>query len=97
MNGIFPSQEAKELNADNLQLIRTISRHCTIITQKTEDMRQARKAANTLDTPREKAIAYYDTVAPLLQEIRYHVDKLELIVDDELWPLPKYRELLFIH
>ncbi|MBO4661095.1 MAG: glutamine synthetase III [Bacteroidaceae bacterium] len=97
MNGIFPAQEAKELNAHNLQLIQTITRHCTIITQKVEDMRQARKAANTLDTPREKAIGYHDTVAPLLQEIRYHVDKLELIVDDELWPLPKYRELLFIH
>ena len=97
MNGIFSPQEAKELNADNMQLIRTISHHCAVITQKTEDMRQARKAANTLDTPREKAVAYYDTVAPLLREIRYHVDKLELIVDDELWPLPKYRELLFIH
>ena len=97
MNGIFPAQEAKELNAHNLQLIQTITRHCTIITQKVEDMRQARKAANTLDTPREKAVGYHDTVAPLLQEIRYHVDKLELIVDDELWPLPKYRELLFIH
>ena len=97
MNGIFPAQEAKELNAHNLQLIQTITRHCTIITQKVEDMRQARKAANTLDPPREKAIGYHDTVAPLLQEIRYHVDKLELIVDDELWPLPKYRELLFIH
>ena len=96
-NAIFPAREAKTLNLHNLQLIQTITSHCTIITQKTEEMRQARKAANTLDTPRDKALAYHDYVVPLLQEIRYHVDKLELIVDDELWPLPKYRELLFIH
>jgi glutamine synthetase len=56
----------------------------------------ARRIANRIDDEREKAIAYHDTVAPLIEEIRYHVDKLELIVDDELWPLPKYREILFI-
>ena len=56
----------------------------------------ARKAANAISCEREKAIAYHDNVAPLLEEIRRHVDKLETIVDDELWPLPKYRELLFI-
>ena len=49
-----------------------------------------------IENVREKAIAYHDTVAPMLESIRYHVDKLELIVDDEMWPLPKYRELLFI-
>ena len=52
--------------------------------------------ANKLTSERDKAIAYHDTVACLLESIRYHVDKLELIVDDELWPLPKYREMLFI-
>ena len=52
--------------------------------------------ANRIESEREKAIAYHDTVAPLIEEIRYHVDKLETIVDDEAWPLPKYRELLFI-
>ena len=45
---------------------------------------------------REKAIAYHDMVAPKIDEIRYHIDKLELMVDNEMWPLPKYRELLFI-
>ena len=59
-------------------------------------MVEARKVANRIENEREKAIAYHDTVAPLMEEIRYHVDKLETIVDDELWPLPKYRELLFI-
>jgi glutamine synthetase len=56
----------------------------------------ARKKANRLECERDKAIAYHDTVAPKLDEIRYHIDKLELTVADELWTLPKYRELLFI-
>ena len=56
----------------------------------------ARKKANKIECEREKAIAYHDTVFPLMDEIRYHIDKLELMVDDEMWPLPKYREMLFI-
>ena len=59
-------------------------------------MVEARKKANRIESEREKAIAYHDNVAPYLEKIRYHVDKLEEVVDDELWPLPKYRELLFI-
>ena len=59
-------------------------------------MVDARKVANKISDEREKAIAYHDTVIPLMDEIRYHIDKLELIVDNEMWPLPKYRELLFI-
>jgi glutamate--ammonia ligase len=52
--------------------------------------------ANKIESEREKAIAYHDTIAPMLEEIRYHIDKLELIVDNQMWTLPKYRELLFI-
>ena len=59
-------------------------------------MIEARKKANTIPKAVDKAKAYDKTVLPFLQEIRYHVDKLELIVDNELWPLPKYRELLFV-
>jgi glutamine synthetase len=59
-------------------------------------MIDARKTANNIDREREKAIAYHDTVLPYLDEIRYHIDKLDLIVDNEMWPLAKYRELLFI-
>ncbi|MGL5919598.1 MAG: hypothetical protein ACRCZQ_03735, partial [Bacteroidales bacterium] len=59
-------------------------------------MIEARKVANRIEDERSKAIAYHDTVAPILEEIRYHIDKLELIVDNEMWTLPKYRELLFI-
>ncbi|MBQ0019005.1 MAG: glutamine synthetase type III, partial [Bacteroidales bacterium] len=92
----FPVSTATQLNANNLKLIEKISEHCAFITENVENMRQARKAANAIETEREKAIAYHDNVAPLLEEIRYHVDHLELVVDDELWPLPKYREMLFI-
>ena len=56
----------------------------------------ARKVANKIESKREKAVTYHDTVAPKMEEIRYQIDKLELLVADELWTLPKYRELLFI-
>ena len=59
------------------------------------EMVEARKVANKMDDEKEKANAYSKTIAPFLDKIRYHIDKLELIVDDEIWPLPKYRELLF--
>ena len=59
-------------------------------------MVEARKVANRISSEREKAIAYHDTVDPMLEQIRYHIDKLELIVDDQMWTLPKYRELLFV-
>ena len=59
-------------------------------------MVEARKVANKIENVREKAIAYHDTVLPYFDVIRYHIDKLELIVDNQMWPLPKYRELLFI-
>ncbi len=93
---IFPAVEAEKLCATNVELIQKIASHSTFITQNVEKLIDARKVANVLKDERAKAIAYHDTVAPLLESIRYHVDKLELIVDDELWPLPKYRELLFI-
>ena len=71
--------------------------HNTVIIENVERLIEARRVANRIKDERERAIAYHDTVAPLIEEIRYHVDQLELIVDDELWPLPKYREMLFIH
>ena len=59
-------------------------------------MIEARKVANRIENEREKAIAYHDTVAPMLESIRQRIDHLELIIDNQMWPLPKYRELLFI-
>ena len=93
---IFSDEEAMALSSDNVQLIRQIAAHTTYITKNVERLVEARKVANRIENIREKAIAYHDTVAPLIEDIRYHVDKLELVVDDELWPLPKYREMLFI-
>lgn len=92
----FPKDEADRLNADNMNIIRDISRHTSTIIEQVHAMVEARKVANKIESEREKAIQYHDTVQPYLDTIRYHVDKLELIVEDELWVLPKYRELLFI-
>jgi glutamine synthetase len=66
------------------------------IKRKVAQMVEARKVANRIECEREKAIAYSETVAPKLEEIRVFIDKLELMVDNQMWPLPKYRELLFI-
>ena len=93
---VFPAEKAAQLNAKNLELIEKISAHTSFIAEHINVMVDNRKVANRIENIREKAIAYHDTVAPMLESIRYHVDKLELIVDDEIWPLPKYRELLFI-
>ena len=96
LHEVFDTDEATQLAADDVQLIRQIAGHTSYITRHVEQLVEARRVANRIDEIRQKAIAYHDTVAPLIEDIRYHVDKLELIVDDELWPLPKYREMLFM-
>ncbi|MBV2225653.1 MULTISPECIES: glutamine synthetase III [Sphingobacterium] len=88
---------SKEAYSSQLNYVERISKHVNIILEQAEEMRQARKKANTIDDMREKAIAYDEVVKPFFDEIRYHVNKLEKIVDDAKWPLPKLRELLFIH
>jgi len=87
--------EFETLAKEQLELIRDISKHISAITTKAKEMVEARKKANVLENAEEKAIAYCDSVKPYFDEIRYHCDKLELMIDDELWPLVKYRELLF--
>ncbi len=89
-------EEAMELSDENIKLIREISMRTKNITSKVQKMVDARKIANRIECQRERAIAYHDTVAPYLEDIRYDIDKLEMVIDDEIWPLPKYRELLFI-
>ncbi len=88
---------SKESYSSQLNYLERISKHVNTILEKAEEMRQARKKANTYEDIREKAIAYDEVVKPYFDEIRYHVNKLEKIVDDAKWPLPKLRELLFIH
>ena len=97
MKTILPAEEADRLNRPNLSLIKQIGEHNAFVIENEERLIEARRVANRIKDGRERAIAYHDTVAPLIEKIRYHVDHLELIVDDELWPLPKYREMLFIH
>lgn len=78
------------------RLVRKIASHICAVTKMVDEMVEARKRANHLSDMRERAIAYHDTVAPYLDAIRCHIDDLELMVDNQMWPLPKYRELLFI-
>ncbi len=96
MREIFPDEEAKKYCSRNMKIIREIAERIHNIEKEVEELVEARKVANRIESEREKAIAYHDTVAPKMEEIRYHIDKLELTVADELWTLPKYRELLFI-
>lgn len=92
----FSDEEYAELSEEPRRLIRKISSHITVVTKQVDNMIDARKKANQIADMRERAIAYHDTVAPFLDEIRGHIDDLELMVDNQIWPLPKYRELLFI-
>ena len=96
MKGIFPAEEAEKLSSENMAIIRKISEHTIYIKEHVDAMVEARKQANRIESEREKAIAYHDTISPMLEQIRYHIDKLELMVDDQMWTLPKYRELLFV-
>ena len=96
MKQIFPTEEAEKLSAENMAIIRKIAEHTSYIKEHVDTMVEARKVANKIVDERMKAIAYHDRIAPMLEQIRYHIDKLELIVDDQMWTLPKYRELLFI-
>ena len=96
MKELFPAEKASQLSAENMKLIEEIAQRTIFITEHVNAMVEARKVANKIESEREKAIAYHDTIAPMLEEIRYHIDKLELIVDNQMWTLPKYRELLFI-
>ncbi len=92
----FPGDEAKELCAYNIDLIRRINEHTTFIVNAVNEMVDTRRRVNQITEERALAIAYHDEVAPFLDSIRYHIDKLELIVEDGMWTLPKYRELLWI-
>ena len=96
MSVVFSKEKASQLNVRNLKLIEEIAERTATIETLVEELVEARKVANKIADEHQKAIAYHDTIAPMFDRIRYQIDKLELIVDDSLWPLPKYRELLFI-
>jgi glutamine synthetase len=96
LHTIFPANKAADLTACDKEAIEKLSEHISEIRREVQDMINARKSANKIENEREKAIAYHDTVVPRMEAIREHIDKLELMVDNEMWPLPKYREMLFI-
>ena len=93
---IYDIEKAHKLSEHDMKIIEEITKHISIIIKKTDEMVEVRKIANTIENERSKAIEYHNKVAPFLDEIRFQADQLELITDDELWTLPKYRELLFI-
>lgn len=96
INQLFTIEKAREIGSSDYESVERISHHINEVKSLVSDMIEQRKKANALESQREKAIAYHDNVAPLLEKIRYHIDHLELMVDNEIWPLPKYREMLFI-
>lgn len=93
---VFDNAEYEQLSAGSKDIVRKICIHLTAVHRMVEEMIEARKKANRIEDMRERALVYERDVFPYLNAIRYHVDHLELIVDDEMWPLPKYRELLFV-
>ena len=96
MNDVFPVEKATRLSARNLKLIEEIAERTERIERLVEELTDARRVANRIHDIRQRAIQYHDTVCPAMESIRREIDKLELIVEDGLWTLPKYRELLFI-
>lgn len=92
----FSTEKAEKICAQDMLTIENIADRMAEIKADVDSMTDMRRKANRLGSEREKAVAYHDTVAPYMEKIRHNIDKLELMVDNEIWPLPKYRELLFI-
>jgi glutamine synthetase len=89
------AEDFEQHSKEQITIIKEISRHIESINADIDAMIDERRKANKLEDSEEKAFAYCDEVRPYFDKIRYHCDKLELLIDDELWPLTKYRELLF--
>ncbi len=96
LQALWPQEKFESLAGEQLRIIEEISTHLRTIMSERKKMIEARKVCNALDNPRDIAIAYCEKVLPFFETIRYACDKLEMLIDDELWPLPKYRELIFI-
>lgn len=96
MQQVLGKESGEEISKENIATVREIAGHVSEIKRMVDEMVERRKVANRITEEREKAVAYHDKVAPMLEDIRAHIDRLELVVDNELWTLPKYRELMFI-
>ena len=97
LKDILGANDFKDASTVQFEMIKSISSHVKVIKETVEEMINERRRVNLLEDPKEKANQYCDIIKPMFDKIRYSVDKLELTVDDEMWPLPKYRELLFNH
>jgi glutamine synthetase len=93
---LFSDSDTTTLNEQDALLVRRIESHSSSIIASVNRMSELRATANHIDNQRDRAIAFHDTIVPIMEDIRKHVDDLEMVIDDQLWPLPKYRELLFI-
>ena len=94
---VFDVEDAKMLNEQDCLLIRRIEEHASAIIAGVDKMTSLRMTANHIEDQRQRALAFHDTIVPIMEDIRKHVDELEMWIDDQLWTLPKYRELLFVH
>ena len=94
---VFDAEEVKSLNEQDCLLIRRIEGHASAIIAGVDKMTSLRMTANHIEDQRQRALAFHDTIVPIMEDIRKHVDELEMWIDDQLWTLPKYRELLFVH
>ena len=92
---ILGDKESVEATSTQMKLLKESSKHINIIKSNIDEMIEARKKGNKIDDPKKKAVFYCDEVKPYFDTLKYHVDKLEMLIDDELWPLPKLREVLF--
>ena len=94
---LYTEEEINELLSPQMETLKRISFHVKSIREKVNSMINERKAANAIEEMEARAKAYWDNINPYLDDVRIHIDKLERIIEDSLWPMPKYRELLFIH
>ena len=94
---IYGDKDFKKMAASQMDLIRCISEDISSAESYVDELDVLEEKISKLEDGRDKAVSYHDEIAPMLEKIRKHVDSLEMMVDDQMWPLPKYRELLFIH
>jgi len=97
LKDILTAAEFKDAASVQLEMVKDISKHAKVVKETVYAMVEERKRINKLESAQKRAKEYCDVIKPMFDKIRYSVDKLELLVDDEVWPLPKYREMLFNH
>ena len=96
MEKVFGKTENEVLSVENKKTVKELAEHISVIKRLADELVESRKVANNIESERDKAVAYHVHVIPKIESIRNHIDEIELMVDDELWTLPKYREILFI-